>query len=181
MSPSISSTFPRTSSRFSRRLVAKVSRTRTSCRSASRRSTVCEQSCSPFWEAGALAAVWKRYRALIAGAAALASCLAVLAARDAEDRAGERRGGLPPGFLGMVAEDAFGRPGVCRLLGEAPAVDHRARLGYERPADRLPRRRERAGRTDRGNALGARPPPERAAAAGWSISPGGTRVLPGRP
>jgi hypothetical protein len=61
--------------------------------------------------------VWQRSRGLIAGAAALASCLAVLAALsagDGEDRAGELRGALPPGFFGMVAEDAFGNPGPYR-------------------------------------------------------------------
>jgi len=61
--------------------------------------------------------VWQRFRGPLAGALALAACLAVLAllstGRD-EHRAGEPRGGPPPEFLGMVAEDAFGNPGAYR-------------------------------------------------------------------
>jgi hypothetical protein len=61
--------------------------------------------------------VWQRYRGLIAGAAALAACLVVLAVLygggdEEEPRA--PRAGAPPGFLGVVAEDAFGMPGAYR-------------------------------------------------------------------
>jgi polysaccharide biosynthesis protein PslG len=68
-------------------------------------------------QAGALAAVWQRYRGLIAGAAALAVCLVVLAVLYGggdEEEPREPRAGAPPGFLGMVAEDAFARPGAYR-------------------------------------------------------------------
>ena len=61
--------------------------------------------------------MWQRYRGLIAGAAALAVCLAVLAVLYGggdEEEPREPRAGAPPGFLGVVAEDAFGRPGAYR-------------------------------------------------------------------
>ena len=61
--------------------------------------------------------MWRRYRAPLAGAAALAACLAVLAALnggEVERGAGDGGTGPPPEFLGIVAEDAFGHPGAYR-------------------------------------------------------------------
>jgi polysaccharide biosynthesis protein PslG len=62
--------------------------------------------------------VWQRARGPLAGALALAACLAVLAVLSGgEDEAAEphtERGGPPAAFLGLVAEDAFGKPGRYR-------------------------------------------------------------------
>ena len=59
--------------------------------------------------------MWRRARGPLAGAAALAACLAVLAALSGgSDGGSEIASGPDPGFLGLVAEDAFGKPGVYR-------------------------------------------------------------------
>jgi hypothetical protein len=61
--------------------------------------------------------VWQRFRAPLAGAVALACCLALLAGLsggEGERRSHEAPAGPSPEFLGMVAEDAFGNPGAYR-------------------------------------------------------------------
>jgi polysaccharide biosynthesis protein PslG len=60
--------------------------------------------------------VWRRARGPLAGAAALAACLAALAALSggAGEDSTSSATAADPGFLGLVAEDAFGRPGAYR-------------------------------------------------------------------
>jgi polysaccharide biosynthesis protein PslG len=75
--------------------------------------------------------VWRRARGPLAGAAALAACLAALAALSggAEEHSG-RGSGPGPTFLGVVAEDAFGKPGAYRRDNLARL--HRAGAGLVR-------------------------------------------------
>jgi polysaccharide biosynthesis protein PslG len=59
--------------------------------------------------------VWRRARGPLAGAAALAVCLAVLAAVSGGSGGGTDASSRPDrSFLGLVAEDAFGKPGAYR-------------------------------------------------------------------
>ena len=59
--------------------------------------------------------MWRQARGPLAGALALAACLAVLAALSSgSDEGGERAAGPSRAFLGLVAEDAFGKPGAYR-------------------------------------------------------------------
>ena len=59
--------------------------------------------------------MWRRARGPLAGAAALAACLAVLAALSGGSDGGDETGSRPDRmFLGLVAEDAFGKPGSYR-------------------------------------------------------------------
>jgi hypothetical protein len=59
--------------------------------------------------------VWRQARGPLAGALALAACLAVLAALSSgSDDGGETVAGPSRAFLGLVAEDAFGKPGSYR-------------------------------------------------------------------
>jgi len=61
--------------------------------------------------------VWRRARSPLAGAAALATCLAVLSlASGGPDEPEATPPPAPPAFLGMVAEDAFGTPGAYRRV-----------------------------------------------------------------
>ena len=57
----------------------------------------------------------RQARGPLAGAVALAACLAVLAALSSgSNGGGEPAAGPSPAFLGLVAEDAFGNPGTYR-------------------------------------------------------------------
>jgi hypothetical protein len=58
--------------------------------------------------------VSRQARGPLAGALALAACLAVLAALSGGSDEGARKAGPGPAFLGLVAEDAFGKPGAYR-------------------------------------------------------------------
>jgi hypothetical protein len=59
--------------------------------------------------------VWRRARGPLAGAAALGACLAVLAALSGGSGGGTDTDERPDrAFLGLVAEDAFGKPGAYR-------------------------------------------------------------------
>jgi len=59
--------------------------------------------------------VWRRARGPLAGAVALAACLAALAALSGGAGDDSERASTPDGtFLGLVAEDAFGNPGAYR-------------------------------------------------------------------
>jgi hypothetical protein len=59
--------------------------------------------------------VWRRARGPLAGAAALAACLAVLAALSGGSGGDSETAPRPDrDFLGLVAEDAFGKPGAYR-------------------------------------------------------------------
>jgi hypothetical protein len=59
--------------------------------------------------------VSRQARGPLAGALALAACLAVLAALSSgSNEAGERKAGPSRDFLGLVAEDAWGKPGAYR-------------------------------------------------------------------
>jgi polysaccharide biosynthesis protein PslG len=59
--------------------------------------------------------VWRRARGPLAGALALAACLAVLAALSGGSGGDSERASRPDrAFLGLVAEDAFGNPGAYR-------------------------------------------------------------------
>ena len=61
--------------------------------------------------------MWRRARPPLAGAAALAACLAVLALGGGDDETtASATPPAPPGFLGIVAEDAFGKPGAYRRV-----------------------------------------------------------------
>ena len=59
--------------------------------------------------------MWHRAKGPLAGAFALAACLAVLAALSGGSESDTESGARPaPEFLGLVAEDAFGKPGAYR-------------------------------------------------------------------
>ena len=59
--------------------------------------------------------MWHRAKGPLAGAVALATCLAVLAALSGGSESDTERVASPaPEFLGLVAEDAFGKPGAYR-------------------------------------------------------------------
>ena len=59
--------------------------------------------------------MWRRARGPLAGAAALAACLAALAGLSGgADEHSERASTPDRTFLGLVAEDAFGKPGAYR-------------------------------------------------------------------
>ena len=59
--------------------------------------------------------MWRRARGPLAGAAALAACLAALAVLSGGAADDSERASTPDRtFLGLVAEDAFGRPGAYR-------------------------------------------------------------------
>ena len=57
--------------------------------------------------------MWRRARGPLAGAAALAACLAALAVVSGGSAVDSERASTPAAtFLGLVAEDAFGKPGA---------------------------------------------------------------------
>ena len=59
--------------------------------------------------------MWRRAKGPLAGAFALAACLAVLAALSGGSESDTETEARPaPEFLGLVAEDAFGKPGAYR-------------------------------------------------------------------
>ena len=61
--------------------------------------------------------MWLRARGPLAGALALAICLAslsILSGGDETDASGQGQAALSPDFLGLVAEDVFGKPGRYR-------------------------------------------------------------------
>ena len=59
--------------------------------------------------------MWRRARGPLAGAVALAACLAALAALSGGSDGGTENASRPHrAFLGLVAEDAFGKPGTYR-------------------------------------------------------------------